>query len=356
MVKPQVFFLVWFSRYEVSWVCHCSSPFMHASFCKLAALVALTSPLSSSLHSSLPPLHSPVFSPPSSFPLSVPIYPLSTQQGSGGVMECTGSSCYPPNQPTAKYPALPLFSQPSHCVALLVMLAPCISLHFSLLFVTPIRPPSPKQSIHARIILARAALVALTSLFATFLTALSTLLDPSSLPRFPPPLLPSSLSRYARVWSQQVAHTGVAVAGDMDGSLLCSHLPFHFTAPSTPLTFLPLAAYSLLFSSLLSVEGRGVGVNTAAPSRPSSVAVQVAVVGGEGGSTSLGWDGKGEYRAGMGRESIGLGWEERLSGWDGKRDSPSGDEFPALLAAPLGGGRRFSGGSTTATITHSRTR
>ncbi|CAI5958678.1 unnamed protein product [Closterium sp. NIES-64] len=42
-----------------------------------------------------------------------------------------------------------------------------------------------------------------------------------------------------------------------------------------------------LILSLL-VVGRGVGVNTTAPSRSSPVAVQVAVVGGEGGSTPLG--------------------------------------------------------------------
>ncbi|CAI5963346.1 unnamed protein product [Closterium sp. NIES-64] len=64
-----------------------------------------------------------------------------------GDMECTGSSCSPPNPPTAKYPALPVFSQPSHSVALLVMLAPCITLPFSLLVVTPIRPPSPKVAV-----------------------------------------------------------------------------------------------------------------------------------------------------------------------------------------------------------------
>ncbi|CAI5988371.1 unnamed protein product [Closterium sp. NIES-64] len=41
--------------------------------------------------------------------------------------------------------------------------------------------------------------------------------------------------------------------------------------------------------------GEGCGVNTDTPSRPSPVAVQVAVVGAEGGSTPLGWDGMGEY-------------------------------------------------------------
>ncbi|CAI5968191.1 unnamed protein product [Closterium sp. NIES-65] len=49
--------------------------------------------------------------------------------------------------------------------------------------------------------------------------------------------------------------------------------------------------------------GEGVGVNTAAPSRSTPVALQVAVVGGEGGSTPLGWDGKGEYRAGLSETS-----------------------------------------------------
>ncbi|CAI6008468.1 unnamed protein product [Closterium sp. NIES-65] len=86
-------------------------------------------------------------------------------------------------------------------------------------------------------------------------------------------------------------------------ALTCHPTPPH---PCTPLTFLPLAAYSLLFSSLLSVEGRGVGVNTAAPSRSSPVAVQVAV-GGEGGSTPLGWGGKGEYRAGSSETRLSVG-------------------------------------------------
>ncbi|CAI5956425.1 unnamed protein product [Closterium sp. NIES-65] len=44
------------------------------------------------------------------------------------------------------------------------------------------------------------------------------------------------------------------------------------------------------------VAGGGCGVNTNAPPRPSPVAVQVAVVGAEGGSTPLGRDGMGEYR------------------------------------------------------------
>ncbi|CAI5996604.1 unnamed protein product [Closterium sp. NIES-65] len=54
--------------------------------------------------------------------------------------------------------------------------------------------------------------------------------------------------------------------------------------------------------------------------------------GGRGrGSSPLGWAGKGEYRAGLSESS-----------------SPSGGEFPALPAPPLGGVRRFSGGSTAA--------
>ncbi|CAI5980040.1 unnamed protein product [Closterium sp. NIES-64] len=53
--------------------------------------------------------------------------------------------------------------------------------------------------------------------------------------------------------------------------------------------------------------------------------------GGRGrGSSPLGWAGKGEYRAGL------------------SESSPSGGEFPALPAPPLGGVRRFSGGSTAA--------
>ncbi|CAI5958145.1 unnamed protein product [Closterium sp. NIES-65] len=68
--------------------------------------------------------------------------------------ECTGSSCSPPNPPTAKYPALALFSQPSHSVAFHAMLAPFITLPLSLLSVTPMRPPSPKQVAHTGVAVA----------------------------------------------------------------------------------------------------------------------------------------------------------------------------------------------------------
>ncbi|CAI5958694.1 unnamed protein product [Closterium sp. NIES-64] len=53
------------------------------------------------------------------------------------------------------------------------------------------------------------------------------------------------------------------------------------------------------------------------------------------------WEGRGAvlHSAGAGRESIGIGSYET---------SPSGGEFPSLPAAPLGGVRRFNGGSTAA--------
>ncbi|CAI5989858.1 unnamed protein product [Closterium sp. NIES-64] len=54
--------------------------------------------------------------------------------------------------------------------------------------------------------------------------------------------------------------------------------------------------------------------------------------GGRGGGAVL-------HSAGAGRESIGIGSYET---------SPSGGEFPSLPAAPLGGVRRFNGGSTAA--------
>ncbi|CAI5953703.1 unnamed protein product [Closterium sp. NIES-64] len=93
------------------------------------------------------------------------------------------------------------------------------------------------------------------------------------------------------------------------------------------------AAYSLLFSSLLSVEGRGVGVNTAAPSRSSPVAVQVAV-GGEGGSTPLGWGGKGEYRAGSSetRPAQGEGSRRAASEGGAKVGSRSAGSWAAAPA------------------------
>ncbi|CAI5958716.1 unnamed protein product [Closterium sp. NIES-64] len=176
-----------------------------------------------------------------------------TGEAVAGDMECTGSSCSPPNPPTAKYPALPLFFQPSHCVAF-----------------------------------------------------------------------------------HQVAHTGVAVAGTWSAQAAAALHPTHpqlkvavagdmectgsSCSPPNP----PAAKFLPCLST--PVEGRGVGVNTATFSRLSRVAVQVAVVGGEGGSTPLGWGG---------RESIGLG---RLSqghvgsgeggsitlGWDGKGEYGAG--------------------------------
>ncbi|CAI6012957.1 unnamed protein product [Closterium sp. NIES-65] len=67
------------------------------------------------------------------------------------------------------------------------------------------------------------------------------------------------------------------------------------------------SSHSLFLCGPLQVEGRSVGVNTDAPSCPSPVAVQVAVVGGEGGSTPLGWDGMGEYRDGLSEPSLRVG-------------------------------------------------
>ncbi|CAI7897026.1 unnamed protein product [Closterium sp. NIES-54] len=76
----------------------------------------------------------------------------------------------------------------------------------------------------------------------------------------------------------------------------CSPCPLSIEAPPPPAPH----------NQLSTRGGEGCGVNTDAPSRPSSVAVQVAVVGGEGGSTPLGWDGMGEYRDG----SSGTSWYE----------------------------------------------
>ncbi|CAI5948572.1 unnamed protein product [Closterium sp. NIES-64] len=148
-------------------------------------------------------------------------------------------------------------------------------------------------------------------------------------PPFPSPLPPFlSLSRSAPFWSQQVAHTGVAVAGDMECTGSSCSPPNSPTAKflpclSTPILSCVLCCISCFFSLqtqasgsakasshrpvFSKVEGRGVGVNTDAPSCPSPVAVQVAVVGGEGGSTPLGWDGMGEYRDGLSEPSLRVG-------------------------------------------------
>ncbi|CAI5957939.1 unnamed protein product [Closterium sp. NIES-65] len=81
----------------------------------------------------------------------------------------------------------------------------------------------------------------------------SVLFSPTSVPR---PFL--SLSQSATLSSQQVAYTGVAVAGDMEctGST-CSPPNLH------------TANHSLFLRGPLQVEGRGVGVNGATPARPS---------------------------------------------------------------------------------------
>ncbi|CAI5987146.1 unnamed protein product [Closterium sp. NIES-64] len=162
-------------------------------------------------------------------------------------------------------------------------------------------------------------------------------------PPFPSPLPPFlSLSRSAPFWSQQVAHTGVAVAGDMEctgsscsppnsptaksltrewqwrgtwsAQAAAALHPTHQQLSSCPASLLPFSLVFFAASPVSSrfkrkplVEGRGVGVNTDAPSCPSPVAVQVAVVGGEGGSTPLGWDGMGEYRDGLSEPSLRVG-------------------------------------------------
>ncbi|CAI7738137.1 unnamed protein product [Closterium sp. NIES-53] len=103
----------------------------------------------------------------------------------------------------------------------------------------------------------------------------------------------------SRVWEWQWRG---AVTGNMEWEWQ-SAAAFHPNHPqlSPCPSCLPLTHFSSVLS--LPVEGRGVGVNTATPSRSSPVAVQVAVVGGEGGSTRLGWDGKGKYWAGLSETS-----------------------------------------------------
>ncbi|CAI6004727.1 unnamed protein product [Closterium sp. NIES-65] len=237
--------------------------------------------LSSSLTTSVLPLHSPVFSTSSFLPRSVLICPLLSQQiaymgvavagdtectGSScsppnpptakyfllvaytgvavvGDMECTGSSCSPPNPPTAKYPALPLFFQPSHSVAFRVLPS-----------VPPKRPEPPFK--------------------------LEPLFSPC---RFrggawgsTPPLL-----RTPPLVAMQVA-----VVGAEGGS--------------TPLGWDGMGENRdwVVWNK---VEGRGVRVNTDASPRPSLVAVQVPW-GWEGGSTATHWNWRqeGEFGDGLG--------------------------------------------------------
>ncbi|CAI6005701.1 unnamed protein product [Closterium sp. NIES-65] len=140
---------------------------------------------------------------------------------------------------------------------------------------------------------------------------------PPSLPRFLPLLLPFlSLSRSAPFSSQQVAHTGVAVVGDMEctGSSCSSS-----NSPTANSPFMHASCLRLLHSSLSLVLASFL---TALPTPlrplhfpvffpPSSLPLSVptgplpsqqvahtgvAVVGGEAGRTPLGWDGMGECR------------------------------------------------------------
>ncbi|CAI5986835.1 unnamed protein product [Closterium sp. NIES-65] len=160
-----------------------------------------------------------------------------------GDMECTGSSCSPPNPPTAKYPALPLFFQPSHSVAFRVLPS-----------VPPKRPEPPFK--------------------------LEPLFSPC---RFrggawgsTPPLL-----RTPPLVAMQVA-----VVGAEGGS--------------TPLGWDGMGENRdwVVWNK---VEGRGVRVNTDASPRPSLVAVQVPW-GWEGGSTATHWNWRqeGEFGDGLG--------------------------------------------------------
>ncbi|CAI7766063.1 unnamed protein product [Closterium sp. NIES-53] len=100
---------------------------------------------------------------------------------------------------------------------------------------------------------------------------------PPSLPRFLPPLLLPISVPICHLLSQQVAHSGVAVAGDMEctGSS-CS-------PPKPPFKPEPL------------VEGRGIGSTLPLPRTHPSLCGRAGGSGGRGGgehSTRLGWDGR----------------------------------------------------------------
>ncbi|CAI5974025.1 unnamed protein product [Closterium sp. NIES-65] len=131
-------------------------------------------------------------------------------------------------------------------------------------------PEGSKQSIHAHII-----------------SALTSLTCPCLFPHSPPLSsipAPSSLL-FVLIFpfsSQQVAHTGVAVTGDMDRSLTREQQ--WRGAWSAPAAAALHPTHPQLILSLL-VEGRGVGVNTATSLRSSPVAMQVEVVGEEGEQT-----------------------------------------------------------------------
>ncbi|CAI5949533.1 unnamed protein product [Closterium sp. NIES-64] len=125
----------------------------------------------------------------------------------------------------------------------------------------------------------------------------------------------------------------VAVAWDME----CTGSSCSPPNPPKPLTHL---------SSVLSlqVEGRGVVVNTTTRPHHSPVAVQVAGVGGEGGSTPLGWDGMGEYRDGVvwnkhqqPVRSCSRGTCGQAKGWhSSQRESRACGLFPAAQGASGG--------------------
>ncbi|CAI5966443.1 unnamed protein product [Closterium sp. NIES-64] len=127
---------------------------------------------------------------------------------------------------------------------------------------------------------------------------------------------PCCFGEYVRV--QQVAHTGVVVAGDMEcrgsscsspnpptAKLSCSHGSGsgggHGVHRQQLLSTQPTHVQLILS---LPIKGRGVGVNAGTPSRSSPVAVQVQR-----------WEGNGAalHSAAAGRESIGIGSSETRS-------------------------------------------
>ncbi|CAI5954411.1 unnamed protein product [Closterium sp. NIES-64] len=265
-------------------------------------------------------------------PFSVLICPLSSQQVArtgvavAGDMECTGSSCSPPNPPAAKSLAREWQwrgTWSAQAAAALHPTHPQLILSLQVegrgVGVNTAAPSHPSPvAVQVAVVGGEGSGTPLGW------DGMGECRAGSSEPR-------SLIQKWQwrGTWSAQAAAA-------THPQLSCTSGPFpsassdRASPPSPPRLS---SSHSLFLCGPLQVEGRGVGVNTATPSRLSPVAVQVAVVGGEGGSTPLGWDGMGEYRAGSSESRSGSGKDMECTG--SSRNPPAAKFLPCLSTPTL---------------------
>ncbi|CAI5961844.1 unnamed protein product [Closterium sp. NIES-65] len=279
-------------------------------------------------------------------PFSVLICPLSSQQVArtgvavAGDMECTGSSCSPPNPPAANRSLAREWqwrgTWSAQAAAALHPTHPQLILSLQVegrgVGVNTAAPSHPSP------VAVQVAVVTHTEVaVAGDMECTGSSRNPPAakfLPCLSTPVLSCVLCCISCFFSLQMQASVQPKLQATDPFFLSGPFPSASSDRASPPSPPRLSSsHSLFLCGPLQVEGRGVGVNTATPSRLSPVAVQVAVVGGEGGSTPLGWDGMGEYRAGSSESRSGSGKDMECTG--SSRNPPAAKFLPCLSTPTL---------------------